>query len=302
MADDHNTVIASRVRACKLDFACRIRSLSPMTRPRNLCRILPLLLVFLCTPAHAHELWLEPADYQADSRAPVELSVRNGQDFKGTELSWFDARIARAATATEGQITPYQGRPGDLPAITVAPSDGLTTVIYASTMSKLTYDSWDLTLSFARHKDIPWFQDRHAARGLPEDDVTEGYWRYSKALIARSPGGADQDMGMETEFIALTSPADGGTDMQVRLIYQGAPRADAQVEVWDKSTTDTDPEVSKTLLRTDAKGEVTFPVAPGRAYMLDAVVLREPASPEAVAAGVMWESLWANLTFVTPER
>jgi hypothetical protein len=43
----------------------------------------------------------------------------------------------------------------------------------------------------------------------------------------------------------------------------------------------------------------TVPVTAGHAYMLDAVVLREP---EGVSnPGALWESLWANLTFAVPE-
>jgi hypothetical protein len=34
--------------------------------------------------------------------------------------------------------------------------------------------------------------------------------------------------------------------------------------------------------------------------MLDSVVLREPDPAKAAAQKVLWESLWANLTFAVP--
>ena len=53
-------------------------------------------------------------------------------------------------------------------------------------------------------------------------------------------------------------------------------------------------------LKTDAEGRATVPVKPGYRYMLDSVVLREPAPDLAAGRDVVWESLWANLTFAVP--
>lgn len=246
----------------------------------------------------AHEFWLEPKNFHGDVGATVGIELRNGEDFKGLELSWFDPRITSTQIVLDGKANPYKGLPGDLPALNVTLGNGLMTVSYASTLSRLTYDSWDKVLSFAAHKDIPWFTARHAERGLPQEGVTEGYWRFSKTLIAGgTPTGEDTDTGMETEFVALTNPFEAEGSVEVQLLYQGAPRPDAQVEMWEKSGQ----TVTKTLHRTDDQGIVALPVRPGHSYQIDAVVLREPVSPEATAAGVMWESLWANMTFAVPE-
>ncbi|WP_276605906.1 DUF4198 domain-containing protein [Pseudooceanicola onchidii] len=255
------------------------------------------LLFALATQSKAHEFWLEPQNYQSDAGATINIDIRNGEDFKGLTLSWFDPRI-QAAFINDGTLSDYKGLPGDLPGMKVTVGDGLTVVGYASTLSRLTYDSWEKTLSFASHKDFPWFTARHADRGLPQDSVTEGYWRFSKTLISGPEAtGADAPMGFETEFVALTNPYANADQMTVRLLYQSEPRADAQVEMWEKSSEG----VTRTLHRTDAGGTVTLPVKPGHAYMIDAVVLREPASAEAIEKGVMWESLWANMTFAVPE-
>lgn len=261
-------------------------------------RILISLILVLPTQALSHELWLEPQQFQAGNGDEVKIEVRNGQDFRGVDLAWFDPRISRAVTAQDGNISAYKGLPADRPAITVTPVDGLMTVAYMSKLSTLTYDSWEKVLRFAEHKDFPWFEARHAERGLPEDRVTEGYWRFSKTLIAGGTGeGADLDIGMETEFVALTNPYTDEGPIRVQLLYQGAPRADAQVEMWDMVGNN----VEKTFHRTDEQGIVALPVQPGHIYMIDAVVLREPASEAALEKGVMWESLWANMTFAVPE-
>ncbi|GGE24251.1 hypothetical protein GCM10011360_10930 [Primorskyibacter flagellatus] len=268
----------------------------------RMTRLIPItisLLLTLTTMSRAHEFWLEPQNYQADPGARVDVDIRNGQDFKGLTLSWFDPRIQKTTVLNGGRESEYNGLPGDLPAISVDVGDELIVLSYASTLSELTYDSWDKVKSFVQHKDIAWFFDAHSARGLPEDGVTEGYWRFSKTLIAGGEGaGSDADTGMETEFVALTNPyTDNAKRFTARLLYRGAPRPDAQVELWEKR----DGEVTRTIHRTDTQGLVTVPVRPGYSYMLDAVVLREPASDAAKEAGVMWESLWANLTFAVPD-
>ena len=85
--------------------------------------------------------------------------------------------------------------------------------------------------------------------------------------------------------------------MQVRVLMAGQPRADVQVEVFQRAigTKDT---AEVTLYRTNSDGIATFPVAAGQEYMIDNVALI-PVEPE-VQGNPVWHSLWANLTFNVP--
>jgi uncharacterized GH25 family protein len=139
------------------------------------------------------------------------------------------------------------------------------------------------------------------ARSLPRDDFSEAYTRYSKTLIGvGNSAGADRRTGMETEIVALTNPyadnLNGG--MRVQVFYRTDARADAQIEVFRKAPDDS---VEVTTLRTDKAGVAVIPVLAGHAYMLDAVVLREPSAALARQTGAVWETLWANLTFAVPK-
>ena len=87
-----------------------------------------------------------------------------------------------------------------------------------------------------------------------------------------------------------------GIDVQV--FYQGAPRANEQVEIFEKAADET---VEVSTVMTDAEGKATIPVRPGYRYMIDSVVLREPAPEIAASREAIWESLWANLTFAVPD-
>lgn len=223
--------------------------------------------------------------------------LRNGQEFRGSALAYFEKRAARFDLVTQGQTRPVEGRMGDIPALQGTAGDaGLVVIVHETSPSTLKYTKWEKFVAFAEHKDFPDIEARHKARGLPDTGFTETYRRFAKALVAVGDGqGADAVTGMETEFVAVTNPYtdDPGEGALFDLYYQGELRGDAQVEVFDRAP---DGTVAITLLRTDANGRVRIPVAAGHDYLLDAVVLR----PAPADAPEVWETLWAAMTFSVP--
>ncbi|WP_137700495.1 DUF4198 domain-containing protein [Marimonas lutisalis] len=245
----------------------------------------------------AHEFWIEPEEYQVDSPGRVTAALINGQDFRGTRVAWFDSRIARAEWRQGDTRAEIAGRPGDRPALSLgAPGEGLLQLVYVSTPSKLTYSEWAKFSEFVQSKGFPDAVERHRARGLPETGFREIYTRYCKSLIAVGDGaGADAPAGMEAEIVALANPYtdDMGGGLPVQILYRGAPRAGALLDVFERSPTG---NVTKTQIAADAEGRLEVPVRAGHVYLLDSVVLRESAAEDAV-----WESLWASLTFAVPD-
>ncbi|MGR3454168.1 DUF4198 domain-containing protein [Pseudooceanicola sp.] len=257
------------------------------------------LVPVLVTGGKAHEFWIEPKKYQITPGETLSADLKNGEMFAGAAQPWYDPRNARVERRNGGETHPITGRPGDLPALRVTPeAQGLIALVHQSTPTRLTYKDWDTVLSFAAHKDFPWFEERHAARGLPQEGVRESYTRYNKSLVAVGAGdGGDAPTRLEVEFVALANPYrdDLSGGLPVRLLYKGEPRPDAQVEVYAKDDAGT---VERGVLRTGPDGVVKVPVRPGLSYLLDHVVLREPGAD--AAEGAMWESLWASLTFAVP--
>lgn len=231
------------------------------------------------------------------SDTSIAASFRNGEQFKGSQLAFFDSRSARLDLLQGGESRPIEARSGDIPAITVpTPDDGLVILVHQTAPSTLTYKTWDKFRKFAEHKDFAGIRARHLDRGLPEADFAETYTRFVKTLVAVGGGaGSDAGTGLETEFVALDNPYtdDLSNGMTVLLLYQGHPRGDAQVEVFERDETGA---VAVTLLRTNEQGVVRVPVRSGRTYLLDAVVLR-PAPDDSAP---VWETLWAALTFAVP--
>ena len=262
-------------------------------------RIVPLLIV-LAAPVHAHELWIEPADWQPVPEGRLEADLVNGQLFDGLKLPYLPHGFSRLEVVSGDMSVPVEGRIGNSPAIDqAAVPGGLAVVVYQSTPSTVVYKDWAKFLKFVAHKDLGAIEAEHKARGLVETGFKEVYTRYSKALVGVGTGaGADKREGLETEIVALDNPYAGPlTALRVQMFYQDAVRANAQVEVFEKAE---DGAVVVTLQRTDANGIAVLPVRSGYTYMADAVVMRVPSEALAAKYGAVWETLWANLTFAVP--
>lgn len=253
--------------------------------------------------AHAHEFWIEPQEFQVETGGEVRAILRNGQEFEGMALAYFDRRIARFDWAIGDDGAAVAARSGDNPALAMAmEAPGLLRLAYQSTAAEVDYKTWEKFAAFAEHKDFGDIRARHDARGLPEADFTEVYTRFARSLIAVAEGsGADRPSGLETEIVALENPYTRGDDagpLPVQVLYQGAPRPDAQVEIFERGPAD---EIAITTTRTTAEGIAHIPVRPGHDYLLDSVVLREPAPALAEKHDAVWETLWASITFSVPE-
>lgn len=260
-----------------------------------------IMAAFLALPTTlgAHEFWIEPDAYQVAPGANLTAKLRVGEEFKGSEQSYLPRNFRRFDMRCDGQMAKVPGRAGDRPALAVkAPGDGLCVAIHVTQNFSLTYREWQKFVNFAEHKDFRSALADHAARGLPETGFKEIYSRHAKSLVAVGSGrGADSVVGLETEIVAEANPytdtVSGG--LPIRVLYQGKPRANAQVELFAKSPSGS---VEVTLHRTDGTGRVRLPVRAGYAYLADAVVLR-PVAPQNEGDPV-WESLWASLTFAVP--
>ena len=265
------------------------------------------VLAALIAPSAAlsHEMWLDAHDWQVADGAPVLADIRIGEKFEGAAYAYIPRDIVRFDFLAGGKVAAVAGRAGDRPAVSdVPPAAGLVVIAHVSSVLTTRYKEFAIFESFVAHKDLGDAIARHDARGLPREPFREAYVRYAKALVAVGDGvGADRPIGpeggFETELVARQNPYrdDMSDGLDVTLYYQGKARPDARIEVFER---DPDGVVSITTVRTDSAGLVTIPVRPGAEYMLDAVVLREPDPAMAVELDVLWESLWANLTFAVP--
>ncbi len=259
------------------------------------------ILPIMTLPALAHELWLEPEQYQIDLQTRLVVNIVNGQKFRGHALPYLPNKAARFDLVTSAGVSAVPARAGDRPALDMAPiGAGLQVLVYQAENSTLTYREWEKFQAFVEHKDLGISREGHLARGIPEVGFKEVYSRYSKVLLGvLNATGADVRVGLETELVALANPyTDNLTHgLPVQLFYRADIRAHTQIEVFDR---DDEGNVSLSVQRTNADGIAHIAVTSGHTYMLDSVVLRQPDAALAAQTGAVYESLWANLTFQVP--
>jgi len=263
-----------------------------------------LLCLFIFAAAResvSHELWLDSNSFQIKTGKILDIDIRNGENFEGINLSFFSNRIKQFFWVQDEKRANVTSRMGDVPAMRVPMDhDGLVSVVYESTPSFLIYTEWKKFVNFVKQKDLGDALERHTLNSWPKNRFKEIYHRYSKALIGvGSADGADQNFGLAMEFVALENPYRNETPatLLVKLLYRNKPRADAQVEVFERNEKK---EVRGFKLVTDVEGHVFIPVKGGHDYLIDSVVLREFTSNEDNAP--IWESLWATLTFSVPQK
>lgn len=230
---------------------------------------------------------------------PLIADLVIGQGFEGSPQMFFDTRIARFELHQSGQVAPYVGRMGDIPALESAFEDpGLLVIVHQTQPSTLKYHEWSKFQAFVDEKGFGDVLSRHLSRGLPKDGFYESYTRYAKSLIAVGDGsGVDLVTGMEIEFVAGANPYidDLLQGLPVQLWYQDQPLTQTQITIFERAPSG---DVDIKTLQTDDAGRAMIPTHPGHTYLLDAVVLRSaPEDSEAV-----WDTLWAALTFFVPDR
>lgn len=263
-------------------------------------RVVFIILCFFAGPLRAHEFWIAPLAYEIGADDPIVAQLRVGEKFEGAVQRYFPGQIARFEVRLQNRVESPKARLGDDPALNhQSMGEGLVIIAHETTAARLTYRKAETFPAFVTHKGRADLVAEHTARGLPAIEFKEYYTRFAKLLIAAGAGeGADQNVGLRTEIVALKNPytdamADG---LPVRVLYEGAPRENAFVEVFSRTPSGV---VEVETYRTDADGIAVLTMRSATEYLVDAVMIR-PLESSNLATEPVWESLWASLTFRTP--
>lgn len=255
-----------------------------------------LALASLAAPASGHEFWIDPEDPSVTSGDTISAHIRVGENMKGSGLIFNPNALNLSALITPDGKIDIDGRMGDRPALkATAGPDGLHIMAHMTTASKLTYQTFEKFETFAKTHGETFAIDAHKARGLPNEDFTEAYFRCAKALIKVGDGnGTDQTIGLPFELTALDNPYTSDGDIRLLLTYKGDPKPAHQVDVFHRATADADADMNS--FSTDENGVVRIPRAQGD-FLVNAVVLEEPTERLAQQLDAVWISLWASTTY-----
>ena len=257
-----------------------------------------IFLVFPCT-LFGHELWIDTTDFKVEKDTILNLNLRNGENFDGFSLGYFDRSVKELYWRQNGKKFNNNSRQGDNPALQISPTDnGLISIIYVSKPSIIKYKDFSKFQNFVMEKHSPSAVDIHKNLDFPLKNFSEIYTRYSKALVGVGTSkGFDTENNLELELVALENPytdnmADG---IEILALYNGNPRALSNLNVFERSNTDS--SVNTFVVKTNDKGVAVVEVKNDCTYLIDNVIIRPANKKLFKDRGVIWESLWAALTF-----
>ena len=257
-----------------------------------------IFLVFPCT-LFGHELWIDTTDFKVEKDTILNLNLRNGENFDGFSLGYFDRSVKELYWRQNGKKFNNNSRQGDNPALQISPTDnGLISIIYVSKPSIIKYKDFSKFQNFVIEKHSPSALEIHKNLDFPRENFSELYTRYSKALVGVGTSkGFDTENNLELELVALENPYTDNMDdgIEILALYNGNPRAFSNLNVFERSNTDS--SVNTFVVKTNDKGVAVVEVKNDCTYLIDNVIIRPANEKLFKERGVIWESLWAALTF-----
>lgn len=268
-----------------------------------------LVAAVMAGPAPAHEFWIEPEVSQVEVGDTVRAELRVGAMLSGEAYPYLSDQIVAAQLHAPGGVTDIAGMEGDLPALSITPTEpGLHVILYHAAPAVAEFEDFETFISYLALEGLSDVVRLHKERGLPEAGFAETYSRNARALLQvgpADPAQLDRPTGMPLELVALQNPFVGGlSEVEVQLLWQGAPLPNRQVTIFHRPLAgdgasseatgeEAAGEVTRSLVTTDVEGRALIPLAGGGFYLLNAVQMKPVEDQE----GVVWDSHWATLTF-----
>lgn len=247
-------------------------------------------IYLMVTPGFAHDMWLEPAEYQSPEEKSVPVAILIGDHAQGEPYPRNPARIERFALIdADGNESPVAGRRGRHPAGSLQLIEpGSYAVVYVSDASSIEMEAREFE-SYLREEGLDAVISQRDAAGAAGSPGRERYSRSLKTLLS-TPGVAIQDRttGIPLEFL-LTTVKDSDEEFAVdaRLSFRGAPLANALVAIYRLD----EPQAPPIELRTGDDGSFAVSLPSGR-WMMATTHMIVDDSPTAD-----WRSYWSTLTF-----
>lgn len=274
----------------------------------TMLRTLPVAILFLaCLPlAQAHDFWLEPSSFAPKVGHKLELQLLVGERFTGDRVQRNEERIlafvAVGATATQGELEKVLGFDGKTPAGIHRPRNpGLLMVGYQSNGMRIEIEAEKFD-SYLVEEGLDDAAAERKRRGEGGRKGLEVYARCAKSMLvvqgdvpltSEQWAGWDRQLGFPLEIVPEINPCllAKDADLPVRVLFQGAPLANALVGCMPRKDA-----MQETRVRTDAEGRVRFRPKMGGVHLLRvAHMVRAPDG-----ADHDWRSQWASLTFEAP--
>ena len=252
--------------------------------------VIIFLVTFLKIKVHAHELWLEPINFNFNNKELFKTNINIGQDFMGSPFGFYSPNKKSLYLENRNKVTKLSQRDGDFPAIQILISEqGFHVLNYETNNEFLKYDSVEKFEDFVKEQGLQSTIDKFDRNKIP----TENYRRFAKVLITDgNKGFFIQKSKLDFEIIALSTPYKlKNSFFEFQLFEKNKPLGNWQITIFSKDENNT----YKEKIKTNSNGVGKIRTIENRTYLLSAVKLNKANYFQKLKFKSDWFSLWASL-------
>ena len=254
--------------------------------------VIIFLVTFLKIKVHAHELWLEPINFNFNNKELFKTNINIGQDFMGSPFGFYGPNKKSLYLENKNKVINLSQRDGNFPAIqTLILDKGFHVLTYETNYELLKYESLEKFKDFVKEQDLLRSTGNIDINKIP----IENYRRFAKTLM--TDGYKDffiQKPKLDFEIIALTSPYNLQEELfEFQLFEKGSPLKNWQITICSRDEENN----YKEIVKTNPNGVGRIKIFDNRTYLLSAVKLDKANYLEKIKYKSDWFSLWASLTF-----
>ena len=260
-----------------------------------LSALLIVASMIVCLPAFAHEYWLSPLKYKSKSKDPIKVDIRNGEAFDGRAYTCIPEKIRSIRLIQGDNIRSINCKHGAFPAIKISDklNPGFYSLLVETTERRVSYGDWDRFSNFIKSHGQHERLSQYDRAPISERRVKEQFYRYAKTLVQVGETNAkawqQTEALMHFEIIPLSNPMGTETQPDFKLIYNGKPLPNQQLDVFFKNSDG----IEKTTYKTNKKGIANINIGDAGEYLVNSVLLLEPDQSH-----FDWKTLWTSFTFI----
>ena len=252
--------------------------------------VIILLVIFLKFKVQAHELWLEPVNFNFNNKELFKTNINIGQDFIGSPFGFYSPNKKSLYLENRKKVTKLSQRDGDFPAIqTLILEQGFHILNYETNNEFLKYDSVEKFEDFIKEQGLQSTIKKLDRNKIP----TENYRRFAKVLITDgNKGFFIQKPKLDFEIIALNTPyEDKSIFFEFQLFEKNKPLGNWQITIFSKDENN----IYKEKIKTNSNGVGKIKTIENRTYLISAVKLNKANYFQKIKFKSDWFSLWASL-------
>ena len=252
--------------------------------------VIIFLVTFLKIKVHAHELWLEPINFNFNNKELFKTNINIGQDFIGSPFGFYSPNKKSLYLENRNKVIKLSQRDGDFPAIQMLISEqGFHVLNYETNNEFLKYDSVEKFEDFVKEQGL-----QNTINNIDRDKIpTENYRRFAKVMV--NDGNKSffiQKPSLDFEIIALNTPYKfKNSFFEFQLFEKKKPLGNWQITIFSKDESNT----YKEKIKTNSNGIGKIKTIENRTYLLSAVKLNKANYFQKIKFKSDWFSLWASL-------